>query len=104
MANFDLRLLVASTDPADLPALAGKLREAELLTEMRLRENPSKDDQKPVEVDGKISAAEAARRLGISKAYIYKNAATLPFVARIGRRVVVSVRGLERYQKRMRGE
>jgi hypothetical protein len=103
VADLDLRLLVASTDPAELPALVGRLREAELLAEMRLRDGFGENNLKPAETEVNISAAEAARRLGMSTHWLYRNAGTLPFVARIGRRVVCSASGLERFQKKLGG-
>ena len=73
MADLDLRALVASTDPAELPALVGKLREAELLAEMRLRDGFGKNNLKPAETEVNVSAAEAARRLGCSRQTLYSH-------------------------------
>jgi hypothetical protein len=46
-----------------------------------------------------ITVAEAARRLGMSPSYIYKNEAALPFVGRIGRRRVCDAAAVERYRQ-----
>lgn len=96
----DFAALVRITVPEDLPALAGRLREAELLVEMRLRAGlpPSPAAAVP-EVDGNTSVAEAARRLGVSASYLYKNARSLPFMVRIGRRRVCSLARLERWNR-----
>lgn len=51
------------------------------------------------EPEGNISVKEAARRLGISESYIYKNAARLPYVSREGGRVVCSARAVSRRVK-----
>lgn len=46
--------------------------------------------------DEYLSAAEAARRLGMSAAWLYKQP-HLPFRVRLGRRVVFSAAGLTRF-------
>ncbi|HXK10819.1 MAG TPA: hypothetical protein VMT70_14305 [Vicinamibacteria bacterium] len=63
-------MAAASVD--ELPALAGRLR-------------------------------EAARRLGVSAAYLYKNAKTLPFTVRIGRRLLCSTAKLTRWSRTRSG-
>ena len=60
----------------------------------------------PVEApspDENVSATEAARRLGVSRVYLYRHAHELPFAVRIGRRVVFSAKGLERWSRQQRG-
>jgi predicted DNA-binding transcriptional regulator AlpA len=49
------------------------------------------------EPERNVSAKEAASRLGMSTAYLYRNARHLPFALRIGRRLLFSLRGLERW-------
>ncbi len=49
--------------------------------------------------DENLSIEEAARRLGVSKDYLYRHAKRLPFTRRIGRRVLFSARGLERWNR-----
>jgi excisionase family DNA binding protein len=53
--------------------------------------------------DENISTEEAARRLGLSRDWLYKHAAALPFAIRIGRRVLFSARGLERWNRQRMG-
>lgn len=87
---------IAAAAPAELCALVGKLREAELLAEMRLRSSAlPTNGSGPGEEDHNLSAQEAARRLGVSLPYLYKHAPEYPFARRIGRRVLFSARGLE---------
>lgn len=43
--------------------------------------------------DANLSVGETAARLGISPAYTYRNSRVLPFVVRIGRRLVQLTRG-----------
>ena len=52
-----------------------------------------------VSADENMSVAETARRTGMSRSYLYKNADSLTFTVRIGKRVLFSARGLERWQK-----
>jgi predicted DNA-binding transcriptional regulator AlpA len=49
--------------------------------------------------DCNLGAEEAARRLGMSRDWLYKNASHLPFAVRIGRRVLFSAQGLERWNR-----
>jgi excisionase family DNA binding protein len=54
-----------------------------------------------VALDRLLTADEAARRLGMSKRWLYANASTLPFARRLsGRAVRFSERDLERWQTR----
>ncbi len=80
----------------DLPHLAGVLAEAQVRLQLRLTTpgNGSIPDEN-------LSAAEAARRLGLSKDWLYKT--DLPFKIPIGRRVVFSARGLERWNRQRQG-
>jgi hypothetical protein len=89
----ELDKAIRAAMPEDLPALAGRLREAELLAEMRLRLAPPAPNTAPQ--DENLSAEKAAQRLGVSTDWLYKT--DLPFKVRIGRRVVFSARGLERW-------
>jgi len=84
--------------PEELPAFAGRLREAELLAELRLRVE-SNGGRHEHEADVNLDAAEAARRLGLSRDYLYRNAKKLPFTVRIGARVLFSAKGLERWNR-----
>ena len=51
--------------------------------------------------DENLSIDEAARRLGVSKDFLYRT--KLPFKVRIGRRVLFSARGLERWNQARQG-
>jgi predicted DNA-binding transcriptional regulator AlpA len=84
--------------PALVVALAARLAQlaaASLTT-------PAPGTGRFVETDANLSAVEAARRLGISKDWLYRNAERLPFAVRIGRRVLFSARGLERWNAQRR--
>lgn len=94
-ALTDLAEAIAMATPAELCALVGKLREAELLAEVRLRSGAAPmNGSGPGEEDHNLPAREAARRLGVSLPYLYKHAPEYPFARRIGRRVLFDARGL----------
>jgi excisionase family DNA binding protein len=57
----------------------------------------------PVQSDRLLTAEEAAERLGMSKEWIYKKAARLPFTVRVGSRALrFSSTGIDKYQARRR--
>ena len=92
----DLAALVARADLAELPELIGELEAARARAWARLT-TPA-PPKAPAGPEVNISVTEAARRLGVSKDWIYKNATALPFVARIGTRVVCSAPHVERFR------
>jgi len=83
----------------ELPAFLGTLVEVEERIRLRLRSVEVAPASATTEPDVNVSVDEAARRLGISASYIYKNAARLPFVVRIGRRLTCSTVAFERWRK-----
>jgi predicted DNA-binding transcriptional regulator AlpA len=98
--DTDLRQLVASTADEELPGLGGRLREAELLVELRLRAVHTLTGKHLSTDDENLSAGETARRLGLSKEWVYRHAKKLPFAVDTGsRRVLFSARGLERWNR-----
>ena len=57
----------------------------------------------PVQSDRLLTAEQAAERLGMSKEWIYKKAARLPFTVRVGSRALrFSSTGIDKYQARRR--
>ena len=98
----DLVALVHEAPREDLPTLIGQLETAKAIAWARLSAPPSSAADRCVDPDRNLSAAEAASRLGVSKVYLYRNASTLPFARRIGRRVVFSARGLEKWSRDQR--
>ena len=98
-ALFDnLGRAIAEASPEQLLTLVGQLGAASATASARLVAPPSTVARADVP-EGNISAAEAARRLGVSTSYLYKNAKTLPFTIRIGRRLVCSAPGLDRWNR-----
>ena len=92
--------LVRETAASELPALIGALEAAKAQAWGRL----ALPAPAPVRAaDENVSVEEAARRLGVSDRWIYKHADRLPFVRRIGRRVLCSARALAEWNERQRG-
>jgi predicted DNA-binding transcriptional regulator AlpA len=86
-----------------LPALIGTLEVAKTKALGRLfGQDTTRDrDERPPDVN--LPAEEAARRLGVSKDWLYKNVKRLPFAIRIGRRLLFSSKGLERWNRKRQG-
>ncbi len=95
-----LRRLVVEATPEDLPSLAGALEEARARCWARLNAPPTNGHAAPPAEDSNVSVATAAGRLGMSPSYIYKNAKSLPFIRRIGSRVLCSAKGLTAWNRR----
>lgn len=53
--------------------------------------------------ENNLSIEEGARRLGVSPAYLYRHP-DLPFIVKIGRRRLVDVRALEKFNRRQAGK
>ncbi len=97
--------LLAQTPVEHLPALLNALhvRAGVALTRMEAStwaggngpEQPAQDENLPVK--------EASRRLGVSAAWMYRHSSKLPFTVRIGRRVLFSSSGMEKWNHRRRG-
>jgi excisionase family DNA binding protein len=58
---------------------------------------------RPDRDDGNLSVKEAAKRLGVSRDWLYRNSKDLPFTVRIGRRILFSASGLERWNSQRQG-
>lgn len=101
-AIADLPRLAREVDQAELPRLRAALAEADSIALLRLV-TPPMNTGELAESDAarSLSASEAARRLGVSPDYLYKQAKArrLPFAVRIGRRVVFDARGLDRWRR-----
>ncbi len=94
--------LIERTRPNEIPALVVALS-ARLSALSALALKASTAEVRAHTANGEpernVSAKEAASRLGISTAYLYRNARHLPFSLRIGRRLLFSLRGLERWNR-----
>jgi excisionase family DNA binding protein len=56
------------------------------------------------EPERNLSVREAARRLGVSADFLYDHAKELPFAVRIGRRLLFSSRGLDRWNRQRQNQ
>jgi hypothetical protein len=89
-------LMAARELPVDeLPRLMGELEEIRCTAMSRLAAPASA----LAPADELLDASAAARRLGISKDYLYRNHRALSFTRRVGRRLLFSASGIEKYIK-----
>ena len=79
--------------PEELPRLLGELEEIRVIAMTRLT-TPS---AAAACADELLSVPEAANRLSVSPDYLYRHHKTLPFVRRMGRRLLFSSSGLDKY-------
>src|SRR5438445_1059795 len=100
MSRSDLRTLVEDTPASDLPQLIGDLEAARAAAWARLTAPPEKPSDASGQEPRNLDVAEAAKRLGMSRDWLYRHAAELPFAVRIGRRVVFDSVALERWNRR----
>lgn len=80
--------------PEELPKLLGELEEIRCTAMARLiAPVPSQPPDELLDVEA------AARRLGMSKDYLYRHADSFPFTRRMGRSLRFSARGIDAYIK-----
>ena len=99
-----LRVLVddptrVSAVPAEaIPAVLGELERLRACLWTRLTA-PQREAQagNPTDGDRLLTAKEAAAKLGTSADWVYRHSRNLPFTVRIGRKVLFSEAGIERY-------
>lgn len=89
--------LARTLDAADLPFFVGELETIRCIALMRLctREIKSQTDEL-------LTVSEAARRMAVSKDFIYRNHRKFSFVRREGSRLLFSSNGLDSYLKKSR--
>jgi Helix-turn-helix domain len=87
-----LRTEIESLERTQLSALTGELAELYVLILARLASPVA-----PAPPDESLNVKQAAKRLGISPSYLYKNHSRYKFARHEGGRVVFSASGLERY-------
>jgi excisionase family DNA binding protein len=92
--------VIGETATVDLPRLIGDLERVKTQALLRMTA-PAASVAPSQPPDENLSAKEAARRLGVSRDFLYKatKARRLPFAIRIGRRVVFDPRGLDRWKR-----
>lgn len=82
--------LVRRASRAELPVLIGELARLSAMAQLRLLERHE---------DRLVSAGEAFRLTGLSRATLYRRADELPFARRAGRSVRFSLLGIEEWQR-----
>lgn len=92
--EFQSALLAAWTlSPDQLPRFLGDLEELRATALARLTAPTPQ-----LAPDLNLDAGEAAKRLGMSKSFVYRNAANFPFAVRMGTRAIkFSSRGIDAY-------
>ena len=83
----------------ELPALIGELEAVKARAWLRIATPKANCHSSSDVADVNLAAEEAAERLGVSKAWLYRNAHRLPFAVRIGRRLLFSGVGLARWNR-----
>jgi excisionase family DNA binding protein len=89
-------------DPEDLPRLRSLLAEADSIALYRLVTHETTRAVRN-DADQNLSIDEAAKRLGMSKSWVYKRRKSLPFAYKLGSRIVFSAHGLERWIEHRQG-
>jgi len=83
--------------PEALPRLLGDLAEVQATALARL------SAPAPVaQADEWLTVRQAAQKLGCSTDYLYKNSASLPFARHLGRKLLLSTRGIEEYLRKQK--
>ena len=101
VAGPELQILLALVKELplqDLPRLLGDLEEIRVTALARLTVPVSA----PQQSDELLDTAEAARRLGISRDFLYRNHRQFSFTRRVGRRLLFSALGIDKYIRQHR--
>jgi len=93
----DLDRVIAESPQEQLPALLATLSARLALVASKIMASSPRNTGSSESLQGNLSVGEAAARLGISQDYLYRNARKLPFSLRIGRRLLFSASGLEKW-------
>jgi predicted DNA-binding transcriptional regulator AlpA len=87
--------LAETSSPAEIPALLGELEQIRVTALARL--------SSPVLVcqpDELLDVGATAKRLGVSQDYLYRHQRKFPFARRIGRKLLFSSSGLDKFLAR----
>ena len=87
--------LARSLPCEELPRLLGDLAEISATASARL--SSSVVESQPDEL---LDVEETARRMGVSKDYLYRHQRKFPFARRIGRKLLFSSSGLDKFLAR----
>jgi predicted DNA-binding transcriptional regulator AlpA len=96
--------VIAAASPERLPQICAALAARVVQASTRLFSDSSKASSNNTgDHDENLDVNEAARRLGVSKSWLYHKADSLPFTLRIGRSLRFSAKGLERWNRNRMG-
>lgn len=92
--EFQIVLRAARELPVEqLPRLLGELEEVRCTAMARLTMPAPAQAQS----DELLDVEEGARRLGLSKDYLYRHHSSFPFTRRVGRKLLFSARGIDKH-------
>ncbi len=94
---------ISAAPPERLAAIIVALSTRMAAASARLLAMPMVGPGRTTGPDENLDVAEAARRLGVSKDWLYRHAKGLPFTVRVGRRLVFSTRGMDRWNQARQG-
>ncbi len=100
----DLAEAVTEVSAHEVPALLGHIEhlKATLWTSL-LGATPPDGKNQSADGDTLVDVTEAARRLCLKEDYLYRHHKRLPFTVRIGKRVLFSSKGIEKYIHQRQG-
>lgn len=90
----DLLRFAQELPVGELPRLLGDIEEVRATAQARLNSGAAVLPSGP---DRLMTVGEAKDRLGVSADYLYRNNGRLPFTVRMGRKLLFSEAGIERY-------
>jgi excisionase family DNA binding protein len=93
--QFVLRL-AQELPPEELPCLLGQIEQVRCSALARLTAPAQAQHSEP---DQLLSIGEASSRLNVSQDYLYRHSKEFPFTRRIGRKLLFSSLGIEKYIK-----
>jgi len=88
--------LAETLSPTEMPVLLGELEQVRVTALARL----SAPTPAPSTSDEMLDIRAASKRLGMSRDYLYRHHEDLPFARRIGRKVLFSSAGIDKYLSR----
>jgi excisionase family DNA binding protein len=95
VTETELLKLAREATPEELPGLIGQLESAKAVAWSRLTAPTAQAGQH----DELLDVPEAARRLGVSPDYLYRNHGEFRFTRRQGRKLLFSAQGIDKYIK-----
>jgi excisionase family DNA binding protein len=92
--------VVLDLPAAELPKLLGEIEEIRCTAFARLSAPALFSNSEPEKM---LSIAEAAQRLNMSRDYLYRHGKEFPFMLKIGRKLLFSNSGIDRYIRQQDG-